>query len=79
MFPRESGQLMELNAKRMEISEALIEDWKDHSIDIVVSPGFTMPAVKLEYAGWLHCAMSYTAAYNVLNFPVGSVAVISTI
>ena len=70
---------MELNAKRMETSEALIEDWKDHSIEITVAPGFTMPAVKLEYGGWLHCAMNYTAAYNFLNFPVESVAVIATI
>ena len=68
---------MELKARRLEIMEELLADWKLNNIDVVIAPGFTMPATKLGHAGWLHCAMSYTAAYNVLNFPVGSVPVIT--
>ena len=68
---------MEMKAKRLEITETLLADWRGHNIDVVIAPGFAMPAVKLGYAGWLLGAITYTSAYNLLNFPVGSVPVIN--
>ena len=75
-FSRESWKLMEMKAKRLEVAEALLADWRGHNIDVVIAPGFAIPAVKLGYAGWLLGAITYTSAYNLLNFPVGSVPVI---
>ena len=72
---RESWKVMELKAKRLEVVEAVIADWRSHNIDAVISPGFAMPALKLGYPAWLLCAITYTSAYNLLNFPVGSLPV----
>jgi Asp-tRNA(Asn)/Glu-tRNA(Gln) amidotransferase A subunit family amidase len=69
---------MEMKAKRLEVTEALIADWRGHNIDVVIAPGFAMPAVKVGYAGWLLGAITYTSAYNLLNFPAGSVPVIKS-
>ena len=67
---------MELNAKRIALTEAVVAEWRGQNIDVVIAPGMAMPAVKLGYPGWLITAITYTYVYNLLNFPAGSVPVI---
>ena len=66
---------MELNAKRLALTETVISEWRGQNIDVVIAPGFTMPALKLGYPAWLPSGISYTSVYNLLNFPAGSVPV----
>ena len=68
---------MEYFAQRTSLVESILSDWRGHNIDAVIAPGFAMPAVKLNYPAWLLGAITYTSAYNLLNFPVGSVPVIA--
>ena len=44
-------------------------------IDVIIAPGFTFPAPPVKHPARLVPAVSYTAAYNVLDFPVGSVPI----
>ena len=66
---------MELNAKRLALTETVISEWRGQNIEVVIAPGFTMPALKLGYPGWLRSGHIYTAVYNLLNFPAGSLPV----
>ena len=47
----------------------------DCGFDILLSPGLAMPAPPVGYPIYLYAAMSHLSAYNVLNFPAGSVPV----
>jgi hypothetical protein len=42
---------------------------------VIIAPGFTFPAPPVKHPARLVPAVSYTAAYNVLDFPVGSVPI----
>ena len=42
---------------------------------MIIAPGFTFPAPPVKHPARLVPAVSYTAAYNVLDFPVGSVPI----
>ena len=44
-------------------------------IDVIIAPGFTFPAPPVKHPARLVPAISYTAAYNVLDYPVGSVPI----
>ena len=49
--------------------------WQQKEIDVIIAPGFTFPAPPVKHPARLVPALSYTAAYNVLDFPVGSVPI----
>lgn len=49
--------------------------WQQKEIDVIIAPGFTFPAPPVKHPARLVPAVSYTAAYNVLDFPVGSVPI----
>jgi Asp-tRNA(Asn)/Glu-tRNA(Gln) amidotransferase A subunit family amidase len=66
---------MDMKAKRLALTEAILADWRGHNIDVIIAPGFAMPAVKLSYPAWLLGGITYTSAYNLLNFPAGSLPV----
>ncbi|KAG7326171.1 hypothetical protein KOW79_009572 [Hemibagrus wyckioides] len=55
------------------IQETLAE-WEKLELDVLFCP-MLGPAYNFNYTGQLNSALSYTALYNVLNFPVGVVPV----
>lgn len=67
-----SYQLWQLNAKRLELTEKVLHDWVLSGIDVVIAPGFPMPAQLIEYPAYFQSALGATCVYNLLNFPVGS-------
>ena len=65
--------------KSIENLEALTVDilslWQQKEIDVIIAPGFAFPAPPVKHPARLLPALSYTAAYNVLDFPVGSLPI----
>jgi hypothetical protein len=53
---------MDMKAKRLALTEAILADWRGHNIDVIIAPGFAMPAVKLSYPAWLLGGITYTSA-----------------
>ncbi|KAK3557338.1 hypothetical protein QTP70_026583 [Hemibagrus guttatus] len=51
-----------------------IEEWEKLELDVVICP-ILGPAINFTYSGRLTSGTSYTALYNVLNFPVGVVPI----
>ena len=49
--------------------------WQQKGIDVIIAPGFVFPAPPVKHPARLVPCVSYTAAYNVLDFPVGSVPI----
>ena len=49
--------------------------WQQKEIDVIIAPGFAFPASPLKHPTRLVPAASYTVAYNVLDFPVGSLPI----
>ena len=49
--------------------------WQQKGIDVIIAPGFVFPAPPVKHPARLVPAVSYTAAYNVLDFPVGSLPI----
>jgi hypothetical protein len=68
-------QLWQLNVERTELIRDILVDWDKSGVDVVIAPGFCMPAQPIGYPGWLQAGSSYTCIYNMLNFPVGSLPV----
>jgi Asp-tRNA(Asn)/Glu-tRNA(Gln) amidotransferase A subunit family amidase len=73
-----SAQLRDLNKHRLDLIGQMLEEWSDKRIDVMIAPGFTFPAPLLGYPSYLYATCSYSASYNTLNFPVGSVPVRNT-
>jgi len=65
--------------KSVEKLEGLTVDilslWQQKEIDVIIAPGFVFPAPPVKHPARLVPAVSYTAAYNVLDFPVGSLPI----
>ena len=58
------------------ISHEVLTVWQQKGIDVIIAPGFVFPALPaVKYPDQLGTATSYTAVYNLLNFPAGSVPV----
>merc|ERR1712110_1091184 len=55
--------------------EKILNAWNEAGIDIVIAPGFTFPAPPLNHPARLVPAVNFTAVYNVLNLPVGSLPI----
>ncbi len=53
----------------------MLREFERQGIDAVVAPGMPFPAVPSGRAEKLQAGISYTAVYNMLNFPAGSVPV----
>ena len=73
--PYESWQLWESSVNRLRLVETILRAWQDRGVDVVVLPGMPMPAQPLGYPAYQLTALSYTAVFNMLDFPVGSVPV----
>ncbi|XP_017335039.1 fatty-acid amide hydrolase 1 isoform X1 [Ictalurus punctatus] len=52
----------------------VIEQWKKLELDVLLCP-MLGPALNLTYSGRLTSGVSYTALYNLLNFPVGVIPI----
>ena len=57
------------------IVEEILTLWQQKGLDVIIAPGFAFPAPPYKHPARLVPAVSYTASYNVLDFPVGSVPV----
>lgn len=58
-----------------DMVEKMLQDWNDLGLDCVIAPGFAYPAPPITNPARLVPAVSYTAAYNVVDFPAGSVPI----
>ena len=58
-----------------EIIHEILTTWQNQNIDVVIAPGFAFPAPPVKHPARLVPAVAYTAAYNVVNFPAGTVPV----
>ncbi len=67
--------LWKLNVQRLELIRNLLQDWERSGIDIILAPGYGMPAQPISYPSWLQAGSSYTCVYNMLDFPAGSLPV----
>lgn len=57
------------------VIDEILTLWQAKGIDVIIAPGFVFPAPPVKHPARLIPAVSYTASYNVLDFPVGSVPV----
>ena len=57
------------------IADEILTLWQQKGIDVIIAPGFVFPAPPCKHPARLVPCVSYTAAYNVLDFPVGSVPI----
>ncbi len=58
-----------------ELRRKIVAEWESKGFDAVISPGLGIPAMPLYEAKKVTGAISYTAIYNLLNFPAGSMPV----
>jgi fatty acid amide hydrolase len=70
-----SWQLWERYNERLVLIKEILEDWEKHQVDVIIAPGMGMPSQKLGYPAYEFPVIGYTCAYNLLNFPAGSVPV----
>ena len=77
LFPSSMSafDVWQLNIQRLNLLRDIFEDWAHAKVDVIIAPGFGVPALPIGYPGWLQCTSSYTSVYNILNFPVGSMPV----
>ncbi|XP_051788760.1 fatty-acid amide hydrolase 1 [Erpetoichthys calabaricus] len=66
--------LWKLHVALDEYRERFIAEWRRLQLDVVLCP-MLGPAYNLGFAGHLTTAVSYTALYNLLDFPAGVVPV----
>ena len=57
------------------MTHEILTTWQNQNIDVVIAPGFAFPAPPVKHPARLVPAVSYTAAYNVVDFPAGTVPV----
>ena len=77
LFPSSVSALdiWQLNIQRLDLKRRILEDWAQTKVDVVIAPGFGVPALPIGYPGWLPITSSYTCVYNMLDFPAGSMPV----
>ena len=61
--------------KKLKLMTEMLTEWDQKGVDVIVAPGFGLPAPKIGFAPWVQAAASYTRVYNLLNFCVGSMPV----
>jgi hypothetical protein len=57
------------------VTHDILTSWQGQGIDVVIAPGFVFPAPPVKHPARLVPCVSYTAAYNVLDFPAGCVPI----
>ena len=70
-----SSEIWGLKVEKLTLLRQILIDWEKNGVDVIIAPGFGLPAPKIGYASWVQAAASYTRVYNLLNFPVGSMPV----
>ncbi len=70
-----SGQLFALNDRRRRLAEEVLRDWDRLGIDLLLTPGYSMPAPPLGYPIYLIGTFGLHVVFNMLDFPAGCVPV----
>ena len=71
-----SSKDLSISLRRLdEITHEILTTWQNQNIDVVIAPGFAFPAPPVKHPARLVPAVSYTAAYNIVDFPAGTVPV----
>ena len=68
-------ELWKLHHRRNTLIDTIATKWRALNLDGVVCPAHVMPALGQGKTAPLSVACSYTAAWNVLNYPAGVVPV----
>ncbi|XP_078575872.1 fatty-acid amide hydrolase 1-like [Branchiostoma floridae x Branchiostoma japonicum] len=68
-------ELWQRLVEREEYIQKFLADWREKELDVLLCPAFAIPACKPQHAGRIISAASYTALFNLLNFPAGVVPV----
>ena len=78
-FAFRSKDLWKSLEKLDNVTHEVLAAWQAQGVDVIVAPGFAFPAPPVNHPARLVPAVSYTAAYNVLDFPAGSVPITKVI
>lgn len=70
-----SSEIWSLKMKKLKLMTEMLTEWDQKGVDVIVAPGFGLPAPKIGFAPWVQAAASYTRVFNLLNFCVGSMPV----
>ena len=73
--PISAMQLQDLLAERKCAIKAVVKEWKELNLDVVIGPAFPHPAVPSHMPTRLLPSGTYTGIYNVLDFPAGVVPI----
>lgn len=68
-------RLWELQAERELFREEYIKSIQDQGLDGLLCPASTMTATKLRHASEMTAVACHTMAFNILDFPSGTVPV----
>jgi fatty acid amide hydrolase len=67
--------LWNLHVEQLRFQDALIEQWRQSRLDLVICPSLGLPALKHGGSKDLTVACCYTFLWNLVHFPAGIVPV----
>lgn len=70
-----SRDLWATNAAKDRLVYEFMARWEQGGYDVLLCPGFAFPAIPPQYCSRLISAVSYTAIYNLIGCPSGSIPV----
>ena len=70
-----SADLWKFLEERKQVIEAILREMESLKLDVIIAPGMAMPAQPIGSPVCQLASNNYTAVYNMLNFPVGSLPV----
>ena len=70
-LPKTVAETWQLQKEKSDYRHEFINAWKLDELDCVICPVHTLPAIKLGSSRKMLPNVSYTALYNLLDFPAG--------
>ena len=71
----ETAEIWKLQKQTEDMKAGILQAWKELELDVVIAPGFGIPAPLHEDPSRILPLTCWTNPYNVLNFPAGTVPV----
>jgi len=72
---RDLNDALEIQMRSFGIQKAMKEHWESEKIDLLIFPGFPIPAFHYDAYPELFFMLCYTGIWNFFNYPVGVVPV----